>query len=100
MFKRILSILFVTILAISLPGFTSFAKADSLTKSIVKNENSIRSNFKQLGIDNNTQDKLIKKLKSGEMIDSMNPYKLQEALENSPKIPLGKSRTYTFEDGS
>ncbi len=54
-----------------------------------------------LGIDKATQNKLIEKLKRGEMLDSMNPEKLSQIPEDTLTATLEEPvKTYTFPDGS
>ncbi|MGN7468543.1 hypothetical protein [Brevibacillus sp. SAFN-007a] len=63
----------------------------------------LKDRFSELGIDEKTQNTLIKKLENGEVLDSMKEENLQKAKaqiiangENS----LNKSRVITFNDGS
>ncbi|AEG61413.1 hypothetical protein V6C32_02865 [Desulforamulus ruminis] len=54
----------------------------------------------QDGIDEVTQEKLLKKLEKGELLDCMNPEKIKQAQKNT-KLTIDKPRAeYTFEDGS
>lgn len=75
-------------------------KVFELSQTDIEN---LKDRFSELGIDEKTQNALIKKLENGEVLDSMKEENLQKAKvqifangENS----LNKSRVITFNDGS
>lgn len=81
----------------------AFAFGDSngdMENWVNENENAIRENFSTLGIDENVQNDLIEKLKDGKQIDSMKQENLDKSLQQLDKIPVGESKTLTFDDGS
>ncbi|MYL49894.1 hypothetical protein GLV98_10375 [Halobacillus litoralis] len=92
--KKIVSLL-VLMLVLGVFG-TSVSAEDSEKEKFSNTEKKqLVENFTELGIDKQTQKKLIKKLENGEALDSMK----QENL-NAAKAELGESKTITFEDGS
>jgi hypothetical protein len=84
-------------LAVS-PTFAASEKKIEISKS---NENQLRENFQKLKIDKKTQEKLIDKIKNGQVLDSENPNELakvpEEALTPTLNDPV---KRYTFPDGS
>ncbi|MEG6617634.1 hypothetical protein V6C27_14655 [Peptococcaceae bacterium 1198_IL3148] len=57
-------------------------------------------NCDKMDIDKNTQEKLLKKLQKGEMLDCVNPEKIK-AVSDKLKVSIESPKSeYTFEDGS
>lgn len=96
--------LIVTTLLLSV-GFVSIGnvnttKAATIPQLSKQSISQLKRNFSDLNISNKVQDKLLEKIKKGELIDSMNPKKL-EAVSNLITPTLDQPyKTYTFEDGS
>ncbi len=92
------AICFALALCATTPTFATPAKKIEISQS---DELKLRKNMQKLKIDKKTQDKLVTKIRSGQMLDSENPEKLamvpKEALTASMNDPV---KRYTFPDGS
>ncbi|MDQ0176792.1 hypothetical protein [Bacillus chungangensis] len=94
-------ILSIAMFVLVVPQAFAFGDSNSDMENWVnENENEIRENFSALGIDENVQNNLIKKLQDGKQIDSMKQANLDKALQQLDTISVGESKTLTFDDGS
>ncbi|NQX46610.1 hypothetical protein HQN87_14820 [Paenibacillus tritici] len=120
MFKKIGSILISGVLMLSLSSSVFAEQGDpsnpdstviSVNPTVINDQESIRDNFNELGINVDTQKKLLGKMERGELLDSQNPAKINEGITTKSSNPknnvLGKSTNsagYTtrtvFPDGS
>ncbi len=81
----------------------SYAEAQSYITS--EEETVLREEFAKDGVESGTIEKLINKIKNGEMLDAENPDKISKVpkdyfmFEKSNKR-VAREKTYTFEDGS
>lgn len=120
MLKKISSILITGVLILSSSTSVFAEQGDpsnsdstkiSINPTVINDKESIRENFNELGIDSDTQEKLLKKIENGELLDSENPEKINEGVTTKSSNPinniLGKSINsagYTtrtvFPDGS
>lgn len=101
----ILSLSFLMLFTIYLPN-TGFAKEKENVIMTVDEENKLKSEFTKLGVNIDVQEKLIKKLKNGELIDSINPEMkdkaiVEEKVEKDKNDNIIKWETKkTYPDGS
>jgi len=98
--KKILLVLLTLLLTLPVTGFAQVD--DKFDRKLTDQElKDFKDNAKSLRIDEKTQEKLIKKLQKGKMLDSDNPKKysdeIRAALEVSAEEPI---KEYTFDDGS
>lgn len=96
--KKLLALVLVAAVVI----FSAQVSLAASEKVVLTNqqEEMMRQNLTELGIDKPTQSKLIEKLNKGEIWDSMDPKKVEEAegkLKVSIKEPV---KRHTFPDGS
>ncbi|MNP12535.1 hypothetical protein D3C76_1047700 [compost metagenome] len=82
----------------------------NVNPTVIYDEEELKANFDELGIDEQTQKTLLEKLKGGEMLDSINPTKQHEGITTKvsnqeigllaqPNSPFLYTRT-VFPDGS
>ena len=99
--KKIISFMIIfSTLFVGLPSDKSSTEVNATEKyvSIInQHEEEIIEGFKELGIDSKTQEKLLNKLKKGELLDSMKVNNLYLQINTSR---VGESDTITFPDGS
>lgn len=101
----IISLTFLMLFTIYLPS-TGLAKEKESVIMTEEEENILRDKFTEVGINSDVQEKLIKKLKKGELIDSINPEMKDKAIiekkikkdKNNKIIKWETKKTYP--DGS
>jgi hypothetical protein len=100
-FRKSLLAAFCFVMALGLAVSPTFAASEKKIEISKSNENQLRENFQKLKIDKKTQEKLIDKIKNGQVLDSENPNELakvpEEALTPTLNDPV---KRYTFPDGS
>ncbi|OIJ11488.1 hypothetical protein BKP35_12150 [Anaerobacillus arseniciselenatis] len=97
--KKIFALLLVVLMMFT--GTMVSAESKSTTsESVKKYEKEILKSFDELGIDLETQKKLLKKLKDGEMLDSLKQENADFALEEIQSLQMNESNIITFSDGS
>lgn len=104
--KKILKTITLCLVFVFMFGNFCFANSSPVDKKLAEEFNKsevikqAKEHFKNQGIDNETQDKLIKKLQKGILIDAQNPEKIKEIVD---KLVISKDNPrveYVFEDGS
>jgi hypothetical protein len=80
-----------------LSGSTSLSAEVMLEDLSIQHEKEILEGFTELGINHETQEKLIDKLTDGELLDSMSMKNINLEIDTSN---LGESKNITFPDGS
>jgi multisubunit Na+/H+ antiporter MnhC subunit len=82
------------------PIQSSYAEAQPKSYLSQEDEVKARSNMTYLGIDQKTQDRLVQKMKNGQLLDSDNPDKLRDVDHKIFLTKPGEVHRHVFEDGS
>lgn len=99
--KKIISIVSIFMFALVLFGQGVSAEESTKFKFSDSEKEQLEKNFSELGIDKDTQIKLINKLENGEVLDSMKEENLRKvSAEMQKNEGLNDYTVITFEDGS
>ena len=97
--KKIFSMTLAIIVLLMSTTISSAESIRSLGNTVNENQEELIKNFTELGIDQETQRKLIRKLENGEMIDSMKPENFENVV-NLESMDLDESKIIIYPDGS